>query len=186
MGTVLSCALITRHPQRADERRLARKRLNRYHEGMAKPPQEGSQPSLRVAFTEELHAIIILSALFLACCYSALTLFYARDEGRAPPDLANSWVVNAGNSHDILFSNPFPPPFCNYDPRRASWHRHSYGLPVQWLVMDHAPDYTHYYGRVDVGYAMLSVVTFFIPSWLMVTLLTRFICSRDKNQCPDK
>jgi hypothetical protein len=41
----------------------------------------------------------------------------------------------------------------------ASWRRHSLGLPVQWLVSDHAPDGAFYYARVDVGYAVLSFIT---------------------------
>jgi len=41
-----------------------------------------------------------------------------------------------------------------------TWRRDSYGLPIQWLVMDHAPDNTAYYARIDILYAGFSVFTF--------------------------
>ena len=117
--------------------------------------------------------IFVLKALILACCLSALTVFYARDEGSGSPDLANSWVLNAGSSPDILFARPLTNPSYIHDPRMLTWKRHACGLPVQWLVIEHPPDFRNYYARIDTFYAVLSLLAFLPPSFVIVATLKR-------------
>jgi hypothetical protein len=123
--------------------------------------------------------LITIASLFIGCCFSAMSLFYARDEGQANSDLDNSWVVQKGSSPDILFSHPLPPPNASpFDPRMNSWRRHSYGLPVQWLVKDHSPDNSFYYARVDIGYAVFSAFTFSVATFLFIAALPRSLRDR--------
>jgi hypothetical protein len=129
---------------------------------------------------------IFFISLVLACVLSALGLCYVRNEGEANSDWENSWVVDHGPSAgDIYFSRPLPPPHPFPDPRMESWRRNSYGLPIQWLVKDHAPDGSFYYARVDVKYAEVSIVTSFILSLVVVGALARFLRPAPTNSPHD-
>ena len=131
------------------------------------------QPRRWGAHQRSVSMKFVLKALILACCLSATTVFYARDEGSGSPDLANSWVLNAGCSPDILFARPLTNPSYMHDSRMLTWKRHACGLPVQWLVIEHPADFRNYYARIDTFYAVLSLLAFLPPSFVIVATLNR-------------
>ena len=119
---------------------------------------------------------VILASLAMACVMSGLSLLYSRDKGGANSDLANSWITTKPlSSPDLVFSHPLPAQQSFCDPRMISWRRHSHGLPFQWLVRDHSPDGVFYYARLDVFYAIVSVITFFIPSLFISLSVCHFL-----------
>lgn len=112
--------------------------------------------------------VVLICGVFL----SAMSLRSSDQGVPANPDIGNSWVATkSASSFDFLFSKPLPAQR-GMDPRiDATWKRHSFGLPVKWIVIDHSLNYEYYYGRIDVRYCIVSLAIFTSLSTLVLSFV---------------